>query len=83
MVFAAAKQVGYLQNKQIKVNHVPFGLVLRADGKKFKTREGDTEKLKDLIKESSSKMHFSSFFEIQFNKSFKNKQALSKLIEQE
>ena len=49
MVFAAAKQVGYLQNKQIKVNHVPFGLVLRADGKKFKTREGDTEKLKDLI----------------------------------
>lgn len=49
MIFAAAKQVGYLKNQQIKVDHVPFGLVLRNDGKKFKTREGDTEKLKDLI----------------------------------
>ena len=49
MIFAAAKQVGYLQNDMPLVDHVPFGLVLRSDGKKFKTREGDTEKLKDLI----------------------------------
>ncbi|MGD0465538.1 MAG: arginine--tRNA ligase [Gammaproteobacteria bacterium] len=49
MIFAAAKQVGYLQNDMPRVDHVPFGLVLRSDGKKFKTREGDTEKLKDLI----------------------------------
>ncbi len=49
MVFAAAKKVGYLDNITVKMDHVPFGLVLRSDGKKFKTREGDTEKLKDLI----------------------------------
>ena len=49
MIFAAAKQVGYLQHGVPRVDHVPFGLVLRSDGKKFKTREGDTEKLKDLI----------------------------------
>ncbi len=49
MVFTAAKQVGYLQDNVTKVSHVPFGLVLRNDGKKFKTREGETEKLKDLI----------------------------------
>ena len=55
MIFAAAKQVGYLQNNVPRVNHVPFGLVLRSDGKKFKTREGDTEKLKDLITKAVSK----------------------------
>lgn len=48
MIFAAAKKVGYLSDN-IKINHVPLGLVLRSDGKKFKTREGKTEKLKDLI----------------------------------
>ncbi len=48
MVFQAAKAIGYLPDS-IKVSHVPFGLVLRADGKKFKTREGDTEKLVDLL----------------------------------
>lgn len=48
MIFAAAKKVGYLDDN-IKINHVPLGLVLRSDGKKFKTREGKTEKLKDLI----------------------------------
>ena len=49
MIFAAAEKVGYLQNKNVKLDHVPLGLVLRSDGKKFKTREGDTEKLIDLI----------------------------------
>ena len=31
------------------VNHVPFGLVLGPDGKKFRTRAGDTERLIDLL----------------------------------
>jgi arginyl-tRNA synthetase len=48
MVFQAAKAIGYLP-ESVKVSHVPFGLVLRPDGKKFKTREGDTEKLIDLL----------------------------------
>jgi arginyl-tRNA synthetase len=49
MLFTAAKLVGYIEDEQHKVNHVGFGLVLRKDGKKFKTREGNTEKLQDLI----------------------------------
>lgn len=48
MVFQAAKAIGYLP-ASVKLSHVPFGLVLRPDGKKFKTREGDTEKLVDLL----------------------------------
>lgn len=32
--------------------HVPFGLVQGEDGKKFKTRAGDTVKLKDLLDEA-------------------------------
>ncbi|MCP5509357.1 MAG: arginine--tRNA ligase [Chlamydiales bacterium] len=46
MVEAAAKKAGYL-NQQFE--HVTFGVVLSSTGKKFKTREGSTEKLIDLL----------------------------------
>lgn len=49
MIFKAAELAGYLDPKKVKVDHVPFGLVLGADGKKFRTRSGDTEKLIDLL----------------------------------
>ncbi len=49
MIFAAAKKAGYLHNRNIRLDHVPFGLVLGLDGKKFRTRSGETEKLIDLI----------------------------------
>lgn len=51
MVFEACKQVGYLQTLRgrVRLDHVPFGLVLGPDGKKFKTRSGDTEPLIDLL----------------------------------
>lgn len=49
MIFAAAKKAGYLDERPIRLDHVPFGLVLGADGKKFRTRSGETEKLIDLI----------------------------------
>lgn len=49
MVFAAAKKAGYLDDTQVRAEHVPFGVVLGADGKKFKTRSGETERLIDLI----------------------------------
>lgn len=52
MVFAAAEKAGWLNKKQVQVDHVGFGLVLGADGKKFKTRSGDTEKLIDLLTEA-------------------------------
>lgn len=49
MIFQAAEKAGYLDPKKVRADHVPFGLVLGADGKKFKTRSGDTEKLIDLL----------------------------------
>ncbi len=49
MIEKAAIKAHYLDPAKVKVNHVPFGLVLGSDGKKFKTRSGETEKLIDLI----------------------------------
>ena len=48
MVEAASRKAGYL-NPKIRFDHVPFGVVLGPDGKKFKTREGEVEKLIDLL----------------------------------
>lgn len=55
MIFAAAAKAGYYDPQKNRVVHVPFGLVLRGDGKKFKTREGDTERLVDLIQTAIDK----------------------------
>ena len=49
MAFKAAELAGYANPKEVKIDHVGFGLVLGADGKKFRTRSGETEKLIDLI----------------------------------
>ncbi len=49
MVFKGAEIAGYLDRNKITVEHVPFGLVLGQDGKKFRTRSGETERLIDLL----------------------------------
>ena len=49
LIFAAAEKAGWLDRSKVQVEHIGFGLVLGADGKKFKTRSGDTEKLIDLL----------------------------------
>lgn len=49
MIIKAAEKAGYLDPAKVRVDHVTFGLVLGADGKKFRTRSGDTEKLIDLL----------------------------------
>ncbi|MDP1608210.1 MAG: arginine--tRNA ligase [Chlamydiales bacterium] len=49
MLFAAAKKIGWLDPEKVDAQHVAFGLVLGPDGKKFKTRSGETEKLIDLL----------------------------------
>lgn len=49
MVFATAEKAHWLNPSKTQVDHVGFGLVLGPDGKKFKTRSGDTEKLIDLL----------------------------------
>lgn len=52
MIFKAAEKAGYLDPHIVRVDHVPFGVVLGPDGKKFKTRSGETEKLIDLLLEA-------------------------------
>lgn len=52
MIFKAAEKAGWLDPNQTRVDHVGFGVVLGTDGKKFKTRSGETEKLIDLLYES-------------------------------
>jgi arginyl-tRNA synthetase len=49
MIFKAAEKAGYLDPGKVRVDHVGFGLVLGPDGKKFRTRSGDTERLIDLL----------------------------------
>ena len=48
-VFECARRLGWLH--QVRVDHVPFGVVLGEDKKKFKTRSGDTVRLVDLLDE--------------------------------
>jgi arginyl-tRNA synthetase len=55
MVFSAAKKAGWLDPSKVEADHVGFGLVLGPDGKKFKTRSGETEKLIDLLHEAVEK----------------------------
>ena len=53
--FAQFFQVGRKANwipNDVELVHVPFGLVLGEDGKKFKTRSGDTVRLRDLLDEA-------------------------------
>jgi arginyl-tRNA synthetase len=55
MLFAGAKKAGFLDPNKVRAEHVPFGLVLGPDGKKFKTRSGETERLIDLLNTAVSK----------------------------
>ncbi|AFZ53664.1 arginine--tRNA ligase [Cyanobacterium aponinum] len=50
-VFQVAKKANFVPDN-VELVHVPFGLVLAEDGKKIKTRSGETIKLKDLLKEA-------------------------------
>jgi len=50
-VFQVAKLVDWIP-KSVEIIHVPFGLVLGEDGKKIKTRSGETIKLKELLDEA-------------------------------
>lgn len=53
MVFKAARASNLL-TESTELRHVPFGLVQGEDGKKFKTRSGDTVRLKDLLDQAVS-----------------------------
>ncbi|MGB6014828.1 MAG: arginine--tRNA ligase, partial [Nodosilinea sp.] len=53
-VFQVAAKAGWIPS-DIELTHVPFGVVQGEDGKKFKTRSGDTVRLKDLLDEAVSR----------------------------
>ncbi|MFP5274207.1 arginine--tRNA ligase [Coleofasciculus sp.] len=50
-VFQVAQRAGWLP-ENVEIVHVPFGLVLGEDGKKLKTRSGETVRLRDLLDEA-------------------------------
>ena len=54
----AAKNIGWVDNGQ-KLQHIGFGTVQGEDGKRFKTRSGDTVRLVDLLDEAVSRMEAS------------------------
>ncbi|MET7456993.1 arginine--tRNA ligase [Streptomyces sp. NPDC005574] len=51
MVFETARRAGWL-GEDVKAHQLAFGTVLGKDGKPFKTREGETVKLVDLLDEA-------------------------------
>ena len=50
-VFQVAKRANWIPEDG-RLEHVPFGLVQGEDGKKLKTRSGDTVRLRDLLDEA-------------------------------
>lgn len=52
-VFWTARKAGWADNATLE--HAAFGTMLGADGKPFKTRSGDTVKLKDLLEEAEQR----------------------------
>jgi arginyl-tRNA synthetase len=53
LVFATAKKAGWADG--VSLEYAPFGTMLGEDGKPFKTRSGDTVKLKDLLDEAEER----------------------------
>ena len=51
MVFETARKAGWL-GEDVKAHQLAFGTVLGKDGKPFKTREGETVRLVDLLDEA-------------------------------
>ncbi len=50
-VFQVARRAGWIP-EGARLEHVPFGLVQGEDGKKLKTRSGDTVRLRELLDEA-------------------------------
>jgi len=54
MLFAVARQAGFAP-ENVKLEHVAFGTMMGPDGRPFKTREGGTVKLMDLLDEAEKR----------------------------
>jgi arginyl-tRNA synthetase len=53
-VFRIARAAGFV-SPDVQLDYAPFGTMLGEDGKPFKTRSGDTVKLKDLLDEAEER----------------------------
>jgi arginyl-tRNA synthetase len=51
MLFSVAREVGWL-SERVRAEHVSFGTILGEDNRPFRTREGDTVRLADLLDEA-------------------------------
>lgn len=80
MVFAAAKKIGWVDDDSHRLDHIGFGTVQGEDGKRFKTRSGDTVRLVDLLDEAVSRME-SSLKERMEGKEEKDKRSEEELHE--
>ncbi|MFN6515291.1 MAG: arginine--tRNA ligase [Nostoc sp. CreGUA01] len=54
--FQVARKAGWVPD-DVELVHVPFGLVLGEDGKRYRTRSGDTVRLRDLLDEAIARSH--------------------------
>ena len=52
MCFAAAGKIGWAEPGVHRLEHIGFGTVMGEDGKRFKTRSGETVRLVDLLDEA-------------------------------
>lgn len=55
LVFAGGALAGYYDPNICKPEHMPFGTVNGEDGKKMKSRSGDTIKLQELLDEGKER----------------------------
>ncbi|WP_341525396.1 arginine--tRNA ligase [Nostoc sp. UHCC 0302] len=55
-VFQVARKAGWIPD-DVELVHVPFGLVLGEDGKRYRTRSSDTVPLRDLLDEAIARTH--------------------------
>ena len=55
-VFQVARRAGWIP-VGVELVHVPFGLVLGEDGKKLKTRSGETVRLRDLLDQAIARAY--------------------------
>ena len=55
-VFAIARKAGFVPDA-CSLEHIAYGTMMGEDGKPFKTRSGDTVKLKELLEESVRRAH--------------------------
>jgi arginyl-tRNA synthetase len=53
-VFQVARKAGWIPD-DVEIVHVPFGLVLGEDGKRYRTRSSETVRLRDLLDEAVSR----------------------------